>query len=218
MKLVVISSPDSVFTEIQEVVKLLDNGLESFHLRKPKFTKIQIEEYLKDFPAKYHKQIVLHSHHKLAKKYKLKGIHLTRKHKKKKFKCWWNILTMRLSNRNAVVTSSFHSISNVLQNSTRHSYVFFSPVFDSISKEGYQGDFTDKNLTFALQRTKQNMIALGGVSSDNIEKAFDLGFTGVALLGAIWHYNRDSLEEFLRAKELCDRLGVPKKKVLPELS
>jgi len=85
-------------------------------------------------------------------------------------------------------------------------------------KKGYESNFTDRTLTAALRRTKHTMYALGGISTDNIERAHELGFTGVALLGAIWHEEKDPVEEFLRARQLCEKLGDSKPVKLAPLS
>ena len=73
MQIIVISSKDKFRSEVSHVVKLFTEGLEVFHLRKPKFSLKRMEEYLDQIPEKYHNKIVIHSFHDLAKKYDLKG-------------------------------------------------------------------------------------------------------------------------------------------------
>lgn len=68
------------------------------------------------------------------------------------------------------------------------SYLFLSPIFDSISKRGYRAAFTDDELRQAHRDgiIDDNVIALGGITPSNASKALDLGFGGVAVLGDIW--------------------------------
>ncbi|NQY67711.1 MAG: thiamine phosphate synthase [Flavobacteriales bacterium] len=209
MDIIVVSSPTNISGEIQIINKLFNNGLETFHIRKPNFSDEKLEFFLNQIPEKHLEKVILHSHYKLAKKFKIKGIHLTRRYKSNKFKKWWRLLFLRYSNPRSSISTSFHSISSILTNTEKYHYIFLSPVFDSISKKGHMGDFTDRNLTSSLKRTKQKMYALGGVSSDNIPKAHALGFSGVALLGAIWQDDRDPIDEFIKARKLCEDLGEP---------
>ena len=81
-------------------------------------------------------------------------------------------------------------------------YIFFSPVFKSISKADY---FPQQNIQFIKNQIQfinpNNLIALGGITRDNFQLALDAGFNGVALLGAIWK-NKNPVgyfSEFLNA-------------------
>ena len=66
-------------------------------------------------------------------------------------------------------------------------YVFLSPIFDSISKIGYESAFDDAEvLTAFLANSKQRVIAFGGVDADRIAICEELGFRGYAMLGDIW--------------------------------
>jgi thiamine-phosphate pyrophosphorylase len=73
--------------------------------------------------------------------------------------------------------------------------VTLSPVFDSISKAGYNSGFTYATLKEASKKgiIEGNVIALGGISTSNIASIVDMGFGGVAVLGAVW--NRATLED-----------------------
>ena len=75
-----------------------------------------------------------------------------------------------------------------------YDYLFLSPIFNSISKQGDMSSFSDAEL---LQASKEGVIdrkviALGGVTFDKIPYLKDLNFGGVAMIGAI--YNTDVLE------------------------
>jgi len=135
VKLVVISSPNNIEGEIQIITRLFENGLQTFHLRKPNVSENKLEDFINQLPDKYLKNIVLHSHHRLIKKYNLKGLHFTRKQRKKKLKNWWRLFLLRLQNRDIKISTSFHSITSVLGNKKNYNYVFLSPVFGSISKK-----------------------------------------------------------------------------------
>jgi len=84
MKVVVISSTEiSSSREIELMKQLFNEGLETFHLRRPTYDYKKMRDYLNRIPEEFHNKIVIHSHPKLALKYNLKGIHVTSKVRKK---------------------------------------------------------------------------------------------------------------------------------------
>ena len=72
-------------------------------------------------------------------------------------------------------------------------YVFLSPIFNSISKQGYASAFTPKALFEAKQKgiINEKVVALGGITAANINKIKSYGFGGVALLGDVWRRTAD---------------------------
>ena len=82
-------------------------------------------------------------------------------------------------------------------------YVFLSPIFDSISNQGYGKAFTSEELQNAKNQglIGERTYALGGVELSRLPALRALGFGGAAVLGALWnapdreHYLRLLLEE-----------------------
>ena len=173
-KIIVISNPTPIIDESTIIADLFNNGLELFHLRKPFDTIFEIEKLLKNIPEKFHNKIVIHQHYKLLECHNLKGIHIKSNDKNPPTK--YNI-----------ISTSFHSIAE-LANKNNYQYVFFSPIFNSISKDGYNSKFTLKELKAAYNQKiiDSKVIALGGINPDNIRIIKELGFGGVATLGYIW--------------------------------
>lgn len=83
---------------------------------------------------------------------------------------------------------SCHTLEEVSRNKLKSDYVFLSPIFDSISKQGYHAAFTEETLRQAHHAgiIDKQVIALGGITPTNARKALSLGFGGVAVLGDIW--------------------------------
>lgn len=104
----------------------------------------------------------------------------------------------------------FHSLPIVLPAGTK--MYFLSPVFDSISKQGYKSKFDLRELRIFFQKqnilsdenSRSEAIALGGVDEDKIQFCSELGFAGVAVCGAIWQ-NNNPLEKFKKLKALCQK-------------
>jgi thiamine-phosphate pyrophosphorylase len=207
MNLIVFSSSDKSLAEAKEVVQMFENGLEFFHLRKANFTRNELISYLDAIPKKFHKQIVLHSNHNLKKAYKLGGLHLSRTHRKKKYKSAWAFWKFRLLNSGLFVTRTYNKLSDLSEDKRIYKYVFLSPVYDSISKIGHSGNFGNRSIEKYVGLAKSPVIALGGVEVDKFEECKKLGFSGVALLGSIWNDpDRKPLEVFLHAQKTLKEL------------
>ena len=202
MKLIVISNTKGTYPETRLVTELFDNGLDTLHLRKPSFSTHKIEEYLNQIPEPYWSKIILHSKHKLAIKYSVKGIHYTRKHRNKKIRLWLMEKYLKRKIPKLKITTSFHSLDSLTEETKKYDYVLLSPVFDSISKSKYQGRFNDQNFRVFLKKVKHKVYALGGISEDKIDKVKTMDFSGVAVHGAIWE-SENPIKTFNAIKEKC---------------
>jgi thiamine-phosphate pyrophosphorylase len=203
MKLVVMSSPQDSENEIQEVIRMFDAGLTHFHIRKPRKSKKQLSAYISSIPSEYHSRLIIHSYHALADRYKLGGIHLSRRHRKRG---WWYKFKLRLKRsiqRDLIVTRTFHKLTDITNDKRSYSYAFLSPVFDSITHHTLSGGFSKRALLIMIPQARQPIYAMGGVSYDKFEAVRELGFEGVVLLGSIWKNDEGLLphEVFRQAKE-----------------
>ena len=209
MKLIVISSSALLENEAQIVTLLFEAGLETYHLRKLKLSTKKMKDFICEIPACFHNRIFIHSHHKLAYKYKLGGIHLTATHKKRQNLTWLLHQYIKFKNSNIKISTSFKTIGQLLEGNIndKYSYVFLSPVFDSHHSK-FQGGFTDHSLRSALSKTNFKVIARGGVDVTSIEKANELGFDGLAFYSSIWKKS-NPLEEFNKIVEKFQELNIP---------
>ena len=72
MKLIVISPPMSLKNEPQMASKMIQTGLQHFHLRKPSSSLHDLEDYIQKLGTAERGRVVLHSRHELAARWKLK--------------------------------------------------------------------------------------------------------------------------------------------------
>jgi thiamine-phosphate pyrophosphorylase len=209
MKIIVISSSGESENEPAIVTQLFENGLEIFHLRKPKISTSDMIKYIDSIPRAYHNRIVIHSHHRLARKFNLMGIHMTKSHKRKKFRTWYMLKLVQMKNPGIAITTSFRSIANLYEEDSKYnySYVFLSPVFDSLTHK-FQSGFNPNSLRIALEKTEYKVIARGGIDISCLEKVKELGFEGIALYSIIWK-SQDPVLQFLNIRERCKDLGIP---------
>ena len=202
MKLIVITKPTYFVEEDQILTALFDEVLEILHLRKTDPAPVYAERLLTLIPEKYRKRIVVHGNFYLKDEYKLKGIHLNSHN------------AVIPNNYNGTITTSCHSLEEVKEKKPHFEYVFLSPVFDSISKEGYHASFTPEQIRTASKNNiiDKHVIALGGINENNILQVKDFGFGGCAILGGLWNqfdsehdYNYNNLiEQFKKLKHLAD--------------
>lgn len=185
MKIIVITPPHTVDGELCIIARLFESGLENLHLRKPDFSFSEMRDYILQIDERYRHRVVLHSHFGLVKEYGLRGAHLGLNRQ------------LNVPHFRGTLSYSCHSIAEVSEQRARYDYVFLSPIFNSISKQGYNAAFSAEELAKAFDEgiIDKTVIALGGVTPSNFCQAKAIGFGGVALLGDIWQ-NVEPLSRF----------------------
>ena len=194
MKIIVITTPNFIKGEESVIPHLLQLGVDIVHIRKPSATREQLALLLDSLPKWCCDRLVVHDCLELANEYHLRGIHLNRRNH-----------TIP-DNFSGSLSMSCHSLEEVEIKKDMADYVFLSPIFNSISKSGYNSAFSKEELHNAMKQgtIDHKVIALGGVSTANIDTVKDLGFGGAALLGDIW--DKTELPDFDDyIKSLIDR-------------
>ena len=172
---IVITSPSFTDGEDFFIRRLLSHGADLVHLRKPGASEAACAALLESLTAQERSRIVIHDFFELAVPYGLYGIHLN-------------------SRRNTIpqgytgnVSRSCHSLEEVRLWKPQCSHVFLSPVFDSVSKQGYRSAFGEETLAKAAAEgiIDGKVIALGGVTPERIDRLRATGFGGAAMLGHI---------------------------------
>jgi thiamine-phosphate pyrophosphorylase len=184
--IILISNPAPLKDEHEIIRQIFDERLDVFHLRKKEYPESDLRTFIENIPEEHWEKIVLHSHYHLAAEYGLKGIHVSN--------------TFKGEMPGATLSVSFHSLEEIQKSELPFDYGFLSPVFDSISKEGYQSSFNFDEVRQFLNNRKERIIALGGINEDRIEIVREMGFSGIALLGAVWQSEHPA-DKFKRIKE-----------------
>ena len=67
-------------------------------------------------------------------------------------------------------------------------YLSLSPIFDSISKQGYHSAFTAEDIAKAYEEgiIDHRVMALGGITFDKLQLVKQMGFGGAMILGDAW--------------------------------
>lgn len=177
----------------------------TFHLRKPESDQAAIEQLLKGVKPEFLNRIVLHDHYSLAFHYQLGGIHLPEAARRSlstsAFSGWLN----KLQARGMMISTSVHEKDALPGIDSRFHYVFYSPVFSSISKPGYQ---PKEDMDVNKIKIQPQIIALGGIKAGNIHRLPGMGYQGAAVLGAIWHKAENAGANFKQLQQICKKNGL----------
>lgn len=98
-------------------------------------------------------------------------------------------------------STGIHTIEEITSTDIRIQTLLLSPVFNSTSKPGYEGQF-GKQLP---NKNNRQVLALGGVDHINVALLKQWHFDGAALLGAIWKTPADAVENYYRIQELWNK-------------
>jgi len=205
MKLAVVTHSSSIDDEHEIIERMFRHGLKNLHVRKPKYSKKKMRKYLEGFSIENRDKIIIHSHHSLALSMRLKGIHLTEKHRESGLNVFKKFYLFRMMRPKLHISSSYHKLSEVKAGGRRYDYVFFGPVFESISKEDHKPSYNLASMYDVFHNNpKIKAYALSGVTEDKIGTCYETRFTGVALSGYLWESD-DPVKNFDIAKETCDQ-------------
>lgn len=208
MKLVVITQSKKSDTEIAAVIQMFEVGLDTLHVRKNRFSTKELDEYIKEIPAHFHNRIIIHSHHRLALKYDLKGFHFTSTHLKKRFHLWWNTRMIYLRKPNLIKSISYKRISDLYPaQKVSTNYCFLGTMFHNISGELYSG-FYPETVTAAIEKSGKKIYARGGINEKSIELAYQLGFHGIALYGHLWK-STAPFTKYIEFVRYCKEKNIP---------
>ena len=129
MRVTVITSPCFLPDEASLLEALLAYGADRIHLRKPGCSEQELACLIEQLPPHCLPRLSLHDHFGLTERYGIGGIHLNGRN------------PVPPPGYRGIVSRSCHSLSEVAQYKAEVDYLFLSPIFDSISKTGYQAAF-----------------------------------------------------------------------------
>ena len=188
MEWIVITSPGFLRGEADFIDRLFGHGLDRLHLRKPGADIGECRRLLDGISREWLPRIVVHDNFGLCREYGLGGVHLNGRN------------PMAPPNHEGSVSRSCHSLEEISRYKGECDYLTLSPIFNSISKQGYMAAFGPGQLAAARDSglIDSRVIALGGVTLENIPRVKELGFGGVAILGDVWQRMADgSVDEYL---------------------
>jgi len=214
--LVVITTPHFFAGEAACLEGLLAAGLEKLHLRKPGAGVEELEALLKQIDARWYPRLVLHGGYdiqQLAARYGIPQVHcppgrlrpddrVPGKSDAAKSPAESAVNRQRKLDEESpiVLSTSIHSWEEIKEiEGAGLTYVFLSPVFNSISKPGYAA--TPGLLRRPAGPFPCKVIGLGGVDKDTIGELRREGWDGAAVLGWIWQQPEEALQRYQQLKD-----------------
>lgn len=180
MKLIAITPPTLRPGEEHDICRLLDRGWARVHIRKPEADARDVAAMLGRIPPRYRASLSLHDHFDIAAELGIGGVHLNARN------------PLPPDGWRGTVSRSCHSIDE-LERYASLDYLFLSPVYDSISKQGYKGRFSPDALA-AAGVNLERVFALGGVTYGRLTELCRAGFGGAAMLSEAWKVKSDMLQ------------------------
>lgn len=189
-KLIVITQENTLKNEADLWVQLLKMGVGKIHVRKPGMKTDELLKLVNTVPLEYRKQLIIHQNPQVTLDAGAGGLHLPFRH----------IIDGKISMPvHYSLSASTHNWQEAEKAMKLCSYCFISPVFNSISKTGYNANPELASVPVHLKGAR--IYALGGIHGGNIQSVLSMGYYGAAVLGAIWNNSSNLLDI---TKELLD--------------
>lgn len=202
MKLIILSDAHPLKEEHDLINRLFEAGAACLHLRKPGSSAEMLEHLIRQVHPDFLSRIVLHDHYHLAFTFGLRGLHLPEAERIRIPNPTWSAMIKKTKAYGLTLSTSVHDKETLKQIKPPFDYVFFSPVFDSISKPEYKPSV---DMDVREIRIKPEIIGLGGVDAWNISKLKQMGYDGAAILGAIWHHPERAIAHFIQIQQACQK-------------
>ncbi|WP_298737063.1 thiamine phosphate synthase [uncultured Chitinophaga sp.] len=181
--------------------ELIAAGADAILLRKPGWTEDDYAHLLEEADPVVYPQLLIAQHYQLQQRYGLRGVHFSESLRN-------STLPQQLEalrNEECLLSTGIHYGNTPTGMQTVWDLLLLSPVFDSISKPGYKGladqGFHRNNEPWAAGNSPSRLIALGGIHQHNAALAKQMGFDGIALLGAVWQKAGNAVEHFIEIKK-----------------
>ncbi|OJV54082.1 MAG: thiamine phosphate synthase [Bacteroidetes bacterium 43-16] len=193
--MIIVLTPEQTVSDEHGILRqLFEAGLERFHIRKYWLKDAEMKQYLDAVDPVYRQRLVLHSHYHLAKDYGINRLHFREED--------------RLENRHTdyqndySLSTSVHDIVAFNGLGKEWQYAFLSPMYPSISKQGYGTAHTTLSMLAQKEHAHAQLIGLGGIDASNCSEVLLRGADGIALLGSVWQAE-DPVHAFREIQESC---------------
>ncbi len=184
------TKPTYFVEEDKILTSLFDAGLDNLHLKKPGASPMYAERLLTLLPEDYHGKITVHDHFYLKEEYHLRGIHID------------NPATAVPAGYRGKVSRTCSDINMLKEMKRQSDYVLLGNIFNSQTDPLQTSNFNANELEEAARRglIDRHVYAVGGMNTDNIRMASDLGFGGIVICGDLW--NRFNIHQQTDYQEL----------------
>mmetsp|Transcript_11192 Transcript_11192/g.33565 ORF Transcript_11192/g.33565 Transcript_11192/m.33565 type:complete len:233 (+) Transcript_11192:154-852(+) len=201
-QVIVITSPGAVVNEADTIHRLFNTGLRCLHVRKPDMTASQLHAYCnRTIPPHARMNVMLHGPAQVAQDLGMKGVHYTERTRPPP--------PLTRPGGQLSVSTAFHDLTQLQQPwGLALDYAFLSPIYDSISKQGYGAAAFERNqLQATLANCPTPIVALGGITAGRLNDLRICGFAGAAVIGSVWQA-ADPVEAYEQLQQAWDATAV----------
>ncbi|MEZ5008045.1 MAG: HAD hydrolase-like protein [Chitinophagales bacterium] len=188
-KTIVFAHPDEIENESFYINQLFENGLDELVIRKPKWNNDEVITLLNQIDEQYHLQIYICDRLDVVLNSNVRGIHCSNAFYDSLTREEQHQMHRSLKEKGQEISISAHNPNEWAKRKGKFDQLYLCPIFESISKPGYVGNWDHDWIKEELQaqKNKESVIALGGISTENIDQVENMGFNGLAVLGFIWN-------------------------------
>ena len=197
MKTILFTYPKPINDEIQLIKEMFALGLNELVLRKPKWNEKEYLAFINQFTSEEKKKITICDNPTLAFEEKLNGLHcsngfydgLTQIEKHK--------IHLKIKQNGQLISISAHHPREWQNRKGHFNQLYLCPIFPSISKPGYAGNWDLEWMQTELkQEQEETIVALGGIQEDKLKQVEEIGFDGIGILGSIWNEPNNAVSNF----------------------
>lgn len=175
---------------LKRIKGLMDDGLDNVIVREKEVYVYKLEELVRELKKykdenRLETKIILHSNVELAQELEIDGVHIPYESYKRYDDISKNKLREWKANR--IVGFSTHSIEELKEVEILADYVLLSPVFKPSCK-----DVSGKGIQWIkdiAHESNVEVVALGGITSSNVQSIYRSGINSVAIMSALMNIN-----------------------------
>lgn len=197
--LAVLSLPGVFDGEADRMEALLGAGVTRLHIRKPGASLEEVEALVSRLASRWADRLVLHGpqSRELALRYGVPNVHGAVAYQDGHGYSGGGPM---VSGDGLAVSTSVHGWDEFYRLPDGLAYAFISPLFDSISKQGYRANAA--LLKQPLEGLPCPAIGLGGVSGETIGLLLEHGWKGAAVLGWIWEEPKKAVDRLEQLQKI----------------
>lgn len=185
----IVTTPERVYEEDRIIADLLQAGVSHILLRKPSWQTADYFAFLDNMHPEWLPRFIVRDQPAVCSRFPVGGLHLSAQVRENTGICDLQ--------RFPLCSTGIHDTADIATMPPPFTVLLLSPVFDSISKAGYQSRFAQP----LPDKHGKQVLALGGVNASNISRLKAWHFDGAALLGAIWQQPQKAVTLYQRIQQ-----------------
>lgn len=179
---IVITPPTLTHHDLKSINRLFRSGLRWLHLRLPQGSESDYICALNGIAPEYRSRVILCGQRHLARMYGVGGLYFSYRELNEGHLP----ISPYQGSSYSIIAVGAHSLEELRSLRFVPSYALLSPLYDSISKEGYKANQALMSIGHELQQLPYPVLAMGGITPTVRTTCLRNGYAGIATIGAVW--------------------------------